>query len=140
MSNCLDYSEDHSSAHHPPKSSPQVGSTQSEPDYQIEMATATLSGRTNFLLRDNCNSPKRLLSEDEEGEDFTIEKFFEEPNMTKPQGKPVESRKEIWTCRKCGSSPHPFINFFSYLIISKATLDNHQTSIRSCLENVKLET
>ena len=36
MSNCLDYSEDHSSAHHPPKSSPQVGSTQSEPDYQIE--------------------------------------------------------------------------------------------------------
>ena len=36
MSDCLDYSEDHSSAHHPPKSSPQVGSTQSEPDYQIE--------------------------------------------------------------------------------------------------------
>ena len=39
MSNCLDYSEDHSSAHHPPKSSPQVGSTQSEPDYQIEITT-----------------------------------------------------------------------------------------------------
>ena len=55
MSDCLDYSEDHSSAHHPPKSSPQVGSTQSEPDYQIETSKFFFQGfdASSYFLTKN---------------------------------------------------------------------------------------